>query len=229
MMAVPNPIDAGRQACLQPMRCPFSEAITPAHIGLNTRPNKPIHRGFHGFSLVVLRLEIAGGGIGGGGEITPEISCSFFMRVNPEAACSLMASSKRLNQICLPESSDRLVFALERCLFSLNQNVGCANIRKWDIRSKDTESLVSNMEQAMEKSVHSANQKKLQRLLRGLREAKELRQEDVAEALEVPQSFVSKIESGERRLDILELREVCEVLGISLAKFCKQLEEAIAG
>ena len=81
----------------------------------------------------------------------------------------------------------------------------------------------------MEKSVHSVNQKKLQRLLRGLREAKELRQEDVAEALEVPQSFVSKIESGERRLDILELREVCEVLGISLAKFCKQLEEAIAG
>jgi len=85
------------------------------------------------------------------------------------------------------------------------------------------------MEQAMEKSVHSENQKKFQQLLRELREAKELRQEDVAEALEVPQSFVSKIESGERRLDILELREVCEVLGISLAKFCKQLEEAIAG
>ena len=80
----------------------------------------------------------------------------------------------------------------------------------------------------MEKSVHSENQKKLQRLLRDLREAKQLRQEDVAEALEVPQSFVSKVESGERRLDILELREVCEVLGVSMAKFCKQLEEAIS-
>ena len=80
----------------------------------------------------------------------------------------------------------------------------------------------------MEKSVHSENQKKLQRLLRDLREAKQLRQEDVAEALEVPQSFVSKVESGERRLDILELREVCEVLGVSLTKFCKQLEEAIS-
>lgn len=85
------------------------------------------------------------------------------------------------------------------------------------------------MEQAMEKSVHSENQKKFQQLLRELREAKELRQEDVAEALEVPQSFVSKIESGERRLDILELREVCEALGVSLAKFCKLLEEAIEG
>ena len=70
---------------------------------------------------------------------------------------------------------------------------------------------------------------KFQQLLRELREAKELRQEDVAEALEVPQSFVSKIESGERRLDILELREVCEALGVSLAKFCKLLEEAIEG
>ena len=81
----------------------------------------------------------------------------------------------------------------------------------------------------MEKSLFTENQKKLQRLLRDLREAKELRQEDVAEALDVPQSFVSKIESGERRLDILELRDVCEVLGVSLSRFCKLLEEAIGG
>ena len=81
----------------------------------------------------------------------------------------------------------------------------------------------------MEKSLFTENQKKLQQLLRDLREAKELRQEDVAEALDVPQSFVSKIESGERRLDILELRDVCEVLGVSLARFCKRLEEAIGG
>ena len=51
----------------------------------------------------------------------------------------------------------------------------------------------------------------------------------MAEALDVPQSFVSKIESGERRLDILELRDVCEVLGVSLSRFCKLLEEAIGG
>jgi transcriptional regulator with XRE-family HTH domain len=38
---------------------------------------------------------------------------------------------------------------------------------------------------------------------------------------------VSKYESGERRLDILELRAVCEALGITLVKFCKRLEEAI--
>jgi len=42
-----------------------------------------------------------------------------------------------------------------------------------------------------------------------------LRQVQVAEALDVPQSFVSKYESGERRLDLIELRQVCAVLGVS--------------
>ena len=79
----------------------------------------------------------------------------------------------------------------------------------------------------MEKSLYSENQKKFQQLLRDLRERAELRQEDVADSLEVPQSFVSKYESGERRLDILELRSVCEVLGLSLSKFCLKLEKLI--
>ena len=79
----------------------------------------------------------------------------------------------------------------------------------------------------MEKSLYSENQEKLQSLLREVRENAELRQEDVAEALEVPQSFVSKIESGERRLDILELRAVCEALGITLIGFCRKLEKKI--
>ena len=79
----------------------------------------------------------------------------------------------------------------------------------------------------LEKSLYSENQKKLQSLLREIRENAELRQEDIAKALDVPQSFVSKIESGERRLDILELRALCEVFGITLAGFCRKLEAKI--
>jgi transcriptional regulator with XRE-family HTH domain len=79
----------------------------------------------------------------------------------------------------------------------------------------------------MEKSLYSENQKKLQSLLREVRENADLRQEDVAATLDVPQSFVSKIESGERRLDILELRAVCEALGITLVGFCRKLETEI--
>jgi transcriptional regulator with XRE-family HTH domain len=51
-----------------------------------------------------------------------------------------------------------------------------------------------------------------------------LRQADLAEKLRQPQSFVSRYESGERRLDILELRQICVVLGVSLAEFVRRLE-----
>jgi len=81
----------------------------------------------------------------------------------------------------------------------------------------------------MEKSIYSDNHKKFLALLREFRDEVGLRQEDVAEALEVPQSFVSKYESGERRLDILELRAVCQVLKLDLLTFCRKLELRIAG
>lgn len=44
-------------------------------------------------------------------------------------------------------------------------------------------------------------------------------QEQVAEALGKPQPFVSKMESGERRLDIVELEEIAELYGKPLAYF----------
>ena len=53
-----------------------------------------------------------------------------------------------------------------------------------------------------------------------------MRQVDLAERLRLPQSYVSKYESGERRLDLLELRQVCNALGISLEAFIRRLESA---
>jgi transcriptional regulator with XRE-family HTH domain len=47
------------------------------------------------------------------------------------------------------------------------------------------------------------------------RHEKGLTQADVAARLGKPQSFVSKYESGERRLDVIEFVEVCEALKIS--------------
>jgi transcriptional regulator with XRE-family HTH domain len=71
----------------------------------------------------------------------------------------------------------------------------------------------------MDKAIHSAEQRKLSALLRDYRERAELRQADVAARLGLPQSFVSKYESGERRLDLIELRQVCEALDVSLVGF----------
>jgi transcriptional regulator with XRE-family HTH domain len=65
-------------------------------------------------------------------------------------------------------------------------------------------------------------------LLREVHREAGLRQTDVASKLRKPQSFVSNYESGERRLDLLELQSLCEVLGISLADFVKRFQRDVA-
>ena len=61
-------------------------------------------------------------------------------------------------------------------------------------------------------------------LLRQVRVEAGLRQVDLAKKLRQPQSFVSKYESGERRLDLLELHQVCNAVGTSLEEFVKRFE-----
>jgi transcriptional regulator with XRE-family HTH domain len=68
-------------------------------------------------------------------------------------------------------------------------------------------------------------QHRLQDLLRSLRLEAGMRQSDLAARLGRPQSFVSKYESGERRLDLIELRDVCRGLGTSLEEFVRKFEE----
>lgn len=57
-----------------------------------------------------------------------------------------------------------------------------------------------------------------------MREEAGLSQQALAERLGVPQSFISKIETGERRLDILELRAICIALGLPLGRFALILD-----
>jgi transcriptional regulator with XRE-family HTH domain len=71
------------------------------------------------------------------------------------------------------------------------------------------------------------NQKALLALLREIRMEAGLRQADLAKALRMPQSVVSKYESGERRLDILELRQVCDAVGVTLKDFVARLEREL--
>ena len=76
---------------------------------------------------------------------------------------------------------------------------------------------------SLKKNLYTHRQRILLDLLRNIRKDAGLRQDDVAERLGRPQSFVSKYESGERRLDILELYDVCEALGLKLNKFVEKL------
>jgi transcriptional regulator with XRE-family HTH domain len=59
--------------------------------------------------------------------------------------------------------------------------------------------------------------------LRRVRSEVRLTQAELAARLRRPQSFVSKYESGERRLDLMELSEVCAALGISLEDFVSRV------
>ena len=61
-------------------------------------------------------------------------------------------------------------------------------------------------------------------LLRELREDAGLRQVDVAERLERHQSYVSKYEAGDRRLDLIELRDVAQAIGVPLAELVAKWE-----
>ncbi len=81
----------------------------------------------------------------------------------------------------------------------------------------------------MRKSIYTVDQEQLQTLLKELRSEAGLRQTDLADRLGTPQSFVSKYEAGERRLDFLELRVVCQALRVSMIEFVNRFERRLDG
>lgn len=79
----------------------------------------------------------------------------------------------------------------------------------------------------MQKSIHSPRYRAFVRLLRETRERAGLTQIELAERLGETQSFVSKCERGERRLDVVEVAEICDALGVSFKGFAAKLEHAL--
>lgn len=60
--------------------------------------------------------------------------------------------------------------------------------------------------------------------LKALRSNAGLTQAEVAELLRKPQSYISKYESGERTLSVLELRAICRAIGADFAVFTADLD-----
>ena len=79
----------------------------------------------------------------------------------------------------------------------------------------------------MEKSIFSDDYELFLQLVRSARQRAGLTQEDVAKRLGKTQSFVSKCERGERRLDIVDVREFCRAIGTTLTEFVADFEEAL--
>ncbi len=69
--------------------------------------------------------------------------------------------------------------------------------------------------------------KAIGRCLRNVRKARDLHQQDVAAAMGRPQSFVSKLENGERKLVLSEFFAYARALGMSAQDLLDDVEGAL--
>lgn len=79
----------------------------------------------------------------------------------------------------------------------------------------------------MPSSLHSHCYQIFRSLLVSAREKSGLTQVQIAERLGKPQSFISKYERGERRLDFPEFIELADTLGIDIADFVSRYQSEI--
>ncbi|MGE8119546.1 helix-turn-helix domain-containing protein [Pseudomonas fulva] len=63
--------------------------------------------------------------------------------------------------------------------------------------------------------------------LKRMRTASGMTQAQCSTALGRPQSFMSDVERGVRRLDVVQLRDLCQVLGSDLISFTNSFEQAL--
>ena len=79
-------------------------------------------------------------------------------------------------------------------------------------------------EGAFDHLIQRRDRRRLGALVRAARERAGLQQGDLAARLGVPQSVLSKIESGYREVTVLELRAICSALGVSLNDIVMRLD-----
>lgn len=79
----------------------------------------------------------------------------------------------------------------------------------------------------MEKSIYTREYRILLRLLREARERVDVTQAELACRLEQTQSYVSKVELGDRRLDLVQLRTILAALGTGLGDFVARFEDEL--
>ena len=76
-------------------------------------------------------------------------------------------------------------------------------------------------------TLHKKENELLTTMMREMRISAGLTQAECAMALAKPQSFVSKVEGGNQRIDLIQLREYCNVCGTSLTNFVKRFEARV--
>jgi len=87
----------------------------------------------------------------------------------------------------------------------------------------------SQLREPLDKTITSDEYRVFLRELRAVRKRRGLTQADLATRLDETQSFISKCERGERRLDIVELRAFCHAFGVPFPEFVEQLDRKLTG
>lgn len=77
---------------------------------------------------------------------------------------------------------------------------------------------------AMDKSIYTEQYSIFLKLLRETRENAGITQGELAVQLKDIQSFISRCENGQRRIDIVELKLWCDAIGVSLSEFSRHFE-----
>ncbi|ORJ50254.1 transcriptional regulator [Kluyvera intermedia] len=67
-------------------------------------------------------------------------------------------------------------------------------------------------------SVYSEEYQRVITALKNARKARGITQAQLAEALGKPQSFIAKIENGERRLDVVEFVHLARLVGVEIGE-----------
>ena len=84
--------------------------------------------------------------------------------------------------------------------------------------------ILPNFAGIMDKRKYRSRYNLFRKVLKAERKSHSISQEYLAEMLGVKQSFISKTEIGARRLDVMELLELCDAMGILLTDFVFRME-----
>ena len=79
----------------------------------------------------------------------------------------------------------------------------------------------------MPKSIHRDEYATLIQVIRDARVAAGLTQSQISQQLGRSQSFMSDVETGKRRLDVIELRDIAHLAGLTLGKLVAKLEKQL--
>ncbi len=75
------------------------------------------------------------------------------------------------------------------------------------------------------KTIYNERYQRLITALIKIRKGHSLTQQQVADGLSKPQSYIAKIEKFERKLDVLEFVDLCEVIGANRVEVLKEVDK----